>query len=106
MAQKIVLVIIGMSVVTYLPRMLPLVVLSKLKLPPLFTAWLRYIPVAVLSALLVPGVLLSHGRLAFTLQNKALLASIPSLLVAARTKNLFLTVSAGIVTMYLLQQVM
>lgn len=104
MDQKIILVLIGMSVVTYIPRMLPLVVLSKVKLPPLFLKWLKYIPVAVLSALLAPGILLSHNHIAFNFDNKALLASLPCFIVAAKTKNLFLTVLVGIVSMFLLQQ--
>jgi branched-subunit amino acid transport protein len=103
MEQKIVLVIIGMSIVTYFPRMLPLVVLSKFEMHPLFLKWLRYIPVAVLSALLVPGILLSDKKLAIGLENKAFLASIPCFLVATKTKNLFLTVLVGISSMFLLQ---
>ncbi|HEY3315216.1 MAG TPA: AzlD domain-containing protein, partial [Bacillota bacterium] len=42
----------GMALVTYLPRMLPLVVLSRFKLPPAVLRWLSFVPVAVLSALL------------------------------------------------------
>lgn len=93
-----------MSIVTYIPRMVPLVLLSKIQLPPLFLKWLKYIPVAVLSALLFPGIMLPGGSLAFGLDNKSLLASIPCFAVAAKTKNLFLTVLVGIVCMFLLQQ--
>jgi branched-subunit amino acid transport protein len=85
--------------------MLPMVVLSKFKLPPLFLKWLRYIPVAVLSALLVPGILLSDNKFSFGLENNALLASIPCILVAAKTKNLFLTVLVGIISMFLLKMI-
>ncbi|MBZ4646944.1 MAG: hypothetical protein PWR27_1077 [Petroclostridium sp.] len=103
MEQKIILAIIGMSLVTYIPRMLPLVILSKFEMHPLFLKWLKYIPVAVLSALLVPGILLSDKNLAVSLDNKNFLASIPCFLVAAKTKNLFFTVLAGIVSMFLLK---
>ncbi|WHH60304.1 AzlD domain-containing protein [Petroclostridium sp. X23] len=82
-----------------------MVVLSKFKLPPLFLKWLRYIPVAVLSALLVPGILLSDNKFSFGLENNALLASIPCILVAAKTKNLFLTVLVGIISMFLLKMI-
>jgi branched-subunit amino acid transport protein len=85
--------------------MLPMVVLSKFKLPPLFLKWLRYIPVAVLSALLVPGILLSDNKFSFEFENNALLASIPCILVAAKTKNLFLTVLVGIISMFLLKMI-
>lgn len=102
MDQKVILIIIGMSIVTYLPRMLPLVILSRFRLSPLFLAWLRYIPVAVLSALLFPGLLISDGRLSLGFENKALLASLLCFFVAVRSKNLFFTVSAGVAAMLLL----
>lgn len=92
-----------MSLVTYLPRMLPMVLLSKINLPPLFLKWLQFIPAAVLSALLAPAILAPQGKLSINLDNKAFIASIPCFLVAIRTKNLFLTVMVGILVMFLLQ---
>jgi branched-subunit amino acid transport protein len=100
--QKILLIILGMAVVTYLPRMLPLVILSKVKLPAVFIKWLKYIPQAVLSALLLPGILTSGGRLDLSLDNHALIAAIPCFIVAILWKNLFVTVVAGVVSMLLL----
>ena len=104
MEQKIILIIIGMSLVTYIPRMLPLVVLSKFDLPPLFLQWLKYIPVAVLSALLAPGVLVVNGHLSLGLNNKYFLASIPCFIIGFWTKNLFITVLVGIVSMFIAKQ--
>ena len=95
--------ILGMSLVTQLPRLLPLVVLSRLSLPPIVIRWLKQIPVAVLSALLFPSLHIADGRLSLSLNNTALLAAIPSIIVAAKTKNLFLTVLAGIASSALLQ---
>ena len=103
MRSSVLFIIIGMSVVTQLPRLLPLVVLSKLNLPPLMVRWLKQIPVAVLSALLFPTLLLSEGSLSLSLDNTALLAALPCILVAAKTKNLFLTVFTGIAVSALLQ---
>jgi len=103
METKILLIIIGMSIVTQLPRIVPLVVLSKLNLPPLLLKWLRYIPAAVLAALLFPALLMPDGVLLLSLENKTLLASIPCIAVAVKTRNLFLTVIVGISAMFLLQ---
>ncbi|MGE4284221.1 MAG: AzlD domain-containing protein [Clostridia bacterium] len=83
--------------------MLPLVILSKFNMPSLFLKWLKYIPVAVLSALLAPGILLLDNKISLGLDNKALFASIPCFLIAAKTKNLFLTVLVGLVSMFLLK---
>lgn len=49
--------IIGMMIVTYLPRLLPWVVLSKRPLHPLARRFLLYIPYTALGALIVRGAL-------------------------------------------------
>ena len=84
-----------MMLVTYLPRMLPLVLLSKLNLPPLLLSWLKYIPVAVLASLLAPELLLSNGSLNLSFDNTLLVAAVPAFLIAFKTKNLFYTVFIG-----------
>lgn len=94
-----IMLILGMAVVTYLPRALPLVMLSSRSLNPLIERWLRLIPPAVLSALLAPELLLSKGeegtQLFISPDNIMLLAAIPSFLVAWRTKSFFGTVITG-----------
>ncbi|NLO38063.1 MAG: AzlD domain-containing protein [Ruminiclostridium sp.] len=102
MEQETILIILGMSLVTYLPRVLPVVILSKMNIPEWFLQWLKYIPVAVLSALLVPGILISEGKLNFSLHNRNLLAAVPCIFIAYKTKNLFITVLSGVLLMLLL----
>ncbi|WP_105614690.1 AzlD domain-containing protein [Vallitalea okinawensis] len=50
-------IIIGMMVVTFLPRLLPFYVISKIKLSPRWRLFLTYIPYTSLGALIIPGVL-------------------------------------------------
>lgn len=95
-----------MMLVTYLPRMLPLVVLSKINIPPLILRWLKFIPVAVLSALLGPEILMGSGGVDFSWNNIFLLAALPSFLVAYKTKNLFYTVFMGMGMVVLLGKIM
>ena len=52
------LVVLGMAVVTYLPRLLPALFLDKIEFPEWFKKWLQSIPYAALGALIFPGVLL------------------------------------------------
>ena len=47
-------IILGMAVVTYLPRLFPVWFLSSRDLPGVVIVWLKYIPAAVLAALLLP----------------------------------------------------
>jgi branched-subunit amino acid transport protein len=51
------LMILGMAVVTYTPRMLPLVVLNGKKMNPFLQGVLKNVPFAALGALIFPGVL-------------------------------------------------
>ncbi len=60
----ILLVIIGTAVVTFVPRVLPLIVLSRLDLLEWALRWLDYIPIAVMSALLAQEVLFYEDELA------------------------------------------
>jgi len=57
------LTILGMGAVTYLPRLLPVLLLSSKKLPSWVVAWLRFIPVAVLAAMLLPSLVVKDAQL-------------------------------------------
>ncbi|MFD2443132.1 AzlD domain-containing protein [Bacillus sp. CGMCC 1.16607] len=50
--------IIGMGIVTYLPRMLPFVLFKGKELPSFFQGVLKNVPFATLGALIFPGILL------------------------------------------------
>jgi branched-subunit amino acid transport protein len=96
-------VVAGMLAVTYLARLVPMLVLSRMEIPAGFRRWLQFVPVAVLSALLAPNILLQNGGLALRLDNTYLLAAVPTMFVAARFKNIFLTVLCGIVCLVLIR---
>lgn len=101
------LVIGGMALVTVLPRLIPILLLSDRKLPPVVERWLALIAPAILSALLLPELLLDRGTTPATLllstSNTFLLAGVPTFLVAWKTKSLFGTVTVGLVTVALLR---
>jgi len=98
-------VILGAALVTVAPRVLPLLVLSRLNMPARLLRWLAYVPVAVLAALLAQSVFLVDGRTDLTLGNLSLLACVPTLLVAIRTRSLVGTVLTGVAAMALLRQI-
>ncbi|MEW8978549.1 MAG: AzlD domain-containing protein [Symbiobacterium sp.] len=100
---EVLLLFLGMALVTYLPRMLPIVALSRFQLPPLLLKWLQFIPAAVLSALLAQGLLLDGARLSLPPANPALLAALPAFAVAIWTRSLMGTVVVGIAAMALLR---
>jgi branched-subunit amino acid transport protein len=89
------LLILAMGAVTYLTRVVPLLALHGRRLSPLARRFLEGFPVAVLAAFVAPLVLAPNGSLALSVHNPQLVAAIPSILVALRTKNLLLTVVVG-----------
>ena len=87
---------------TYLPRYLPLYVLTKVKIPRLLIVWLSYVPIAVLASLIAPGLLFNEGSFYFSVQNYYLLASVPTFFVAIKSKNMMITVLVGLASIFLL----
>ncbi|RDI47840.1 branched-subunit amino acid transport protein [Falsibacillus pallidus] len=60
--------ILGMGLVTYIPRMLPFVLFGGKELPPFVQGVLKNVPYATLGALIFPGILLiKEGELSFGL---------------------------------------
>ncbi|RSD29300.1 AzlD domain-containing protein [Mesobacillus subterraneus] len=57
MSKEIVIMIIGMAVVTYIPRMLPFVMFRGKELPPFLQGVLKNVPYATLGALIFPAIL-------------------------------------------------
>jgi branched-subunit amino acid transport protein len=100
---SVLVVILGTALVTVLPRILPLALLSRINIHDRAVRWLGHVPVAVLAALLAQSVLLADGRLYLSTSNLSLLAIIPTLLVALRTRSLVGTVLTGVATMALLR---
>ena len=58
MSHNIVFLILGMALVTYVPRALPVLFIDKIKLHPKVEKFLRLIPYTAMSALIFPGVVL------------------------------------------------
>lgn len=105
MEEKLIL-ILGMALVTYLPRFLPMYVLTRIKIPKLLIDWLSYVPVAVLAALIAPGILTTDHRLSITWSNTYLLASLPAFFIAWRTRSMLLTVIVGMALVLIIQWIL
>ena len=90
--------IIGMMFVTFVPRVIPILLLSGRKIPKIIERWLSLIAPAILSALLMPELLLDRSGEASVLSfyNIYLFAALPTFFVAWRTKSLFGAVATGI----------
>lgn len=87
--QKILISTLIMAGVTYLVRMLPLVVFKKKITNPFVRSFLAYVPYAVLSAMTFPGILYSTGSI-----YSAGVGLLVALLLAYHNRGL-LTVAVG-----------
>ena len=90
-------VILGMGLVTFLPRWLPLVYLTKRSLPSWLVEWLDFIPAAILSAILLPALITGSATRSLDLTRPEFIVAIPTFAVAIITKSLGGTVIAGMV---------
>ncbi|MGQ9825745.1 MAG: AzlD domain-containing protein, partial [Desulfotomaculales bacterium] len=100
---EILAVIAGMAAVTYLTRIGFLLLVGKIKLPKNLFRGLKYIPVGILTAFVVPGLLAPDGHVALSLNNHYLFAGLVSALAAYRWKNVFVAMGGGMVVMVILR---
>ncbi len=80
-----------------------MVFLGKIRVSPIAQKALRFVPIAVLSALIAPALFFSSGSLNVSLSNIRLIAGILAILVAWRTKNVLLTIFCGMACLLILQ---
>lgn len=96
------IIILGGMLVTYAMRLSFIALVPHERLPARFRSALRYVPPAVLAALILPDLLLQDAELAISLDNTRLLAGIFAALVAWRTRNTWLTIGTGMGMLWLL----
>jgi branched-subunit amino acid transport protein len=96
-------IIVGMGIVTYAIRLALIVLLGHAEVPPLLRRALRFVPPAVLSALIFPEVFQPAGTLAASLASPRLLAGLVAALVAWRSRNALLAISLGMAALWALQ---
>lgn len=97
-ARDYMVLLLCMGAATYLPRLLPLLFLSRWRLPSWFTEWLELIPAAILSALLAPTLFTNIEPRCLNLAKPELMAAVPTLLFAIKTRSLAGTVIAGMLS--------
>jgi branched-subunit amino acid transport protein len=94
-ALVIVILIVGAG--TYLLRAVSLTLGSRATPAPAVARWLGYVTPATLGALLGPLLLAPDGALLPPWANAALLAAIPTAVVARLSRNLLATIAAGVI---------
>ncbi|MEX2541718.1 MAG: AzlD domain-containing protein [Trueperaceae bacterium] len=100
MSQYAWLLIVSMGLVTFALRLSFLMLNGRLVFPPLVQRALRYVPYAVLAALVVPA-LFGGREVDFAVQPTRLIAALVGAAIAWRSGSVLLTLTLGMVTLWL-----
>lgn len=95
------LMIAGMAVVTACIKAIIFILGGRLAFPPLLQQALGFVPVTVLTAIIVPMVLAPHGAgLELSWRNPQLVAAVVAALVCAATQRQLLTILVGLTVFF------
>jgi branched-subunit amino acid transport protein len=94
------LLILTLALGTWLMRSLPIMLHGHVPNPPWAERLLRYVPIAALTALVVPGVLYSHTGALYVLAPARAVAGVAALLVALKTRNVIATLAVGMCVLW------
>lgn len=95
MRSEIILVIAAMGLVTFITRFSFIAISRRINFSERALNVMRYVPIAILSALIAPAVFAPNGQVNLSVGNDYIWASLLSALIAYKTRNAFLTVFAG-----------
>ena len=90
-----IIMILGMALVTLGVRYVPLLIVGRIEMPQRMFRALRFVPVAVLTAISVPPVFMPQGQLDIAPDNAFLVGGIVAVLIAWRSGSLLPTIIGG-----------
>ncbi len=90
-----------MGLITYGLRLLPVLLVERIGIGHTARQALRFVPTAVLSAIIFPELFMPGGQLDISLGNARLLAGLLAVIVAWRTRNVLWTIAIGMAALWL-----
>lgn len=97
------LTMIAIGLATFTIRLSFISLFGAMEIPDLVRRALRFVPPAVLTAIIIPELLMPTGTINLSPGNDRLVAGLLAAVVAWRTKNVVLTILVGMLILYLLQ---
>jgi branched-subunit amino acid transport protein len=98
-----ILLIAAMAAVTFIPRLLPFALASRLRLPKSIQQALYYVPIAILSVNIAQSIFYRNGILALEMNNPFLWSSLVAFITALIQKRLFVTILMGLLSYSILK---
>lgn len=100
------MLIVGMMLLTFVPRYIPFALAGKVNIPDWLSKALGFVPIAVLTIIIVQSALIRDHQVSMSLQNPHLMASIIAFFVAIITRHLFLTIIVGLLSFLLMKSIL
>ena len=97
------LTMLVVGILTYATRLSFILIFGQREVPPRVRQALRFVPPAVLTAIIFPELLIREGEIDLSLGNEWLLAGIAAAIVAWFSKNVVATILAGMVALILIE---
>ena len=104
--MSILLVCLGMGAVTYAPRVLPLLLFAGKEMPNWLKEALKFVPVAMLSALVAKDVFFKDDALFMRLSNPKILAFVLVAIVAAKFKSIPISLVVGVGSIFIFSTIL
>ena len=100
------ILILGMALITYAIRIAVFIFGERLQFPPLVRTALSFVPVTVLTAIIVPDTIAPHGGdLELTWRNPQLAGALAACAVCIITRRPLVTIAAGLLVFFVWQSV-
>jgi branched-subunit amino acid transport protein len=93
----------GAGAVTFALRLSFIVLLGRIEIPFFLERALRFVPAAVLTAVVIPLLIYADGTLQLSLGNERLVAGLVAALICWWTRSVPLTLASGMVALWALQ---
>ena len=97
------LTIVGAGAVTFALRLSFMALVGRMETPFLLGRALRFVPAAVLTAVVIPLLFYKNGALEVSLGNERLLAGVVAVLITWRTRSVLFTLGGGMAVLWTLQ---
>jgi|SRR5215212_2133965 branched-subunit amino acid transport protein len=99
------LAIVGAGAITFALRLSFIALLGQIEIPLVLARALRFVPAAVLTAVVIPLLLYVNGAVEVSFGNERLLAGLAAVLICWRTRSVPLTLVGGMVVLWTLQAI-
>ncbi|WP_022942699.1 AzlD domain-containing protein [Psychromonas hadalis] len=91
------LLILGMFIITFAIRFVMFAFAGKMTFPNWLGKALKFVPPAVLTAIIVPAVVMPEGNIDISFNNSYLIAALFALIIALISKSLLKTIGLGMI---------